>query len=219
MTGNDLRRYRRAVGLNQDSFARELGLSQSALSLLERGKVALSADHLAKLAAAFDQPRFEPQFSKFVKDLERSRAEGQAALSAPMVRHITLTVWAWSEEFDLSQAPAGDQAVGLVTVRSTQNDMIAFQMGKATEAWGAGEILVFEACERSQIRDGDVCLVQVKTTRGRGTQTMLAIAHLAPAVRGNTLQLEPLSPPGAIFATGEDLIACMRATFRARYCV
>jgi len=211
MTGNDLRRYRRAVGLNQDSFARELGLSQSALSLLEGGKVAISAHHLAKLTAACDQPRFEPRFSRFVEDLERSRAEGQAALSAPMARHVTLTVWAWSEEFDLSRAPAGDQAVGLVTVRSTPNDVIAFQMGEATEAWAAGEILVFEA-------DGDVCLAQVKTSRGRGTQTMLTIAHLAPAVRGNTLQLEPLSPAGAIFAAGEDLIACMRATFRARYC-
>jgi len=46
---------------------------------------------------------------------------------------------------------------------------------------------------------------------------MLTIAHLAPAVRGNTLQLEPLSPPGAIFAAGESLVACMKAVFRGRY--
>lgn len=169
------------------------------------------------LTRARRQPRCEPRFSKFVEDLERSRAEGQAALSAPMARHVTLTVWAWLEGFDLSRAPGGDQAVGLVTVRSTPNDMIAFQMGEATEAWCAGEILVFETCERSQIRDGDVCLSQVKTSRGRGTQTMVTIAHLAPAVRGNTLQLEPVTPPGPIFSAGEDLIACLRAVFCGRY--
>jgi len=33
------------------------------------------------------------------------------------------------------------------------------------------------------------------------------------------LQLEPLSPAGAIFATGEELVACMRAAFRGRYAV
>lgn len=40
---------------------------------------------------------------------------------------------------------------------------------------------------------------------------------MAPAVRGNTLQLEPLSPAGAIFLAGEDLVALLRAVFRGRY--
>lgn len=217
MTGADLRRFRRAIHLNQESFAQQLGLSQSALSLLEGGKVAISADHLARLSRAFDDSRFDPQFSKFLDDLERDRAEGQAALSIPMARHITLTVWNWSEQFDLSRAPAADQAVGLVTVRATPNDLIAFQMGRATEAWSDGEILVFQACERTQIRDGDICLAQVKTGHGHETATLITMAHLAPAVRGFTLQLEPLSPIGAIFAAGENLAACLRVVYRARY--
>ena len=45
--------------------------------------------------------------------------------------------------------------------------MIAFQIGRAAEAWSEGEILVFEACERVQIRDGDDRLAQVKISGPR----------------------------------------------------
>ena len=218
MQGRDIRRYRREIGWNQGAFARELGLSQSALSLLESGKIAVSDEHNGRLTKAFETGKVKPRISEFLQDLERHRAEGQAALTAPPGRHLVLTVWRWGPDFDLSRPPEPEDAVGVVAVRATNHDAIAVQMGKGSEAWSENEILVFERCEPEKVRDNDLCLVQVKAPRGKGTKTLIAVAHLAPVARGQTLQLEPVSPPGPIFSASDELIACLRAVYRARYC-
>ena len=59
MQGRDIRRYRREIGWNQGAFAKELGLSQSALSLLESGKIAVSDEHMGRLTKAFDTAKIE----------------------------------------------------------------------------------------------------------------------------------------------------------------
>lgn len=216
MTGADIRRYRRAIGWNQQAFAQELGLSQSALSLIEGGKVAVSEEHLTRLSKVFDAAKFKPRLGEFLKELEHVRSEGQAALDAPLGGHVVLPVWAWQDDFELNRPPKPEQAMGLITIRATAGAVIAFQMDKATEAWEKGEILAFERCDRQDVRDGDLCLLQVKPPRARGSKTIVARAHLAPIARGRALQLEPVSPKGPIFTPEED-VAWLRVVFRGRY--
>ena len=217
MTGQDIRRYRRQLGWDQDYFAKEIGLSQSGLSLLETGKTSISAEHIDRLMKAFDKPKHNPRFSEFLAGPEQERAEGQPALAAPVGRHLTLTVWAWYEGFDLSRTPSPERAVGLVTIRTTEQRAIALEMDKATEAWLKGEILVFEECSRDAVRDNDICLVQANSDDTGTKATIIAMAHVSKTARGQAFQLEPLSPPGPIFSVDEQLMVCLRAIFRGRY--
>lgn len=217
MTGQDIRRYRRQIGLDQISFAEKIGLSQSGLSLLETGKTSVSAEHLDRLRKAFDKARYKPRFGEFLGELENERAEGQAALAAPRGRHLTLTVWSWHEGFDLSRPPSPDQAAGLVTMTTREPRVIALEMPRSTEAWSRGEILVFEECSSDAIRDNDICLVQVRSGDRKPHATLIAMAHVSRSTRSQTLQLEPLSPPRPIFEATERIVAILRVVYRARY--
>lgn len=216
MNGSDIRRYRKALKLDQSKFARMLGISQSALSLIETGRMAIPKDLLDRLSAAFDKPQFSPRFSEFWKTTEREQAQGEAALAVPHARQLTLLVWQWTSEFDLSRAPGGDQVVGAITVPFTEQRVIALRMPKASQAWMAGEILVFEKCIRDDLKDDDVVLVQAAVAPARAPRTVLGIAHVGRAAR-RIAHIEPLSPAGAMFQAEDASVAtCMRATFRAR---
>lgn len=95
-------------GLNQIDFAEQLGLSQSALSQLEGGRTGVSEEHIALLRERFGEAHLPQTFSHFLRDIERSRSQGQAAVTAPDSRWLALTVWAWQEGFDLGQTPSPD---------------------------------------------------------------------------------------------------------------
>lgn len=92
---------------------------------------------------------------------------------------------------------------GLVTVPPPGAPTIALRMQKATSLWFKGEILVFEQCERDDVRDGELCLIQEKLPRGQGSRYILAFVHVSAAAQGSLLQMEPISPPGPIY-TPED---------------
>ena len=52
MIGRNIRRFRREFGLTQAHLARQAGLSQQYLSLVERGLSPSSAEHISCLARA-----------------------------------------------------------------------------------------------------------------------------------------------------------------------
>ncbi len=216
--GADIRRYRKKIGMNQVAFAERLGVSQSTLSVMEGGRIAVSEEHLARLKQQFDEPRYKPRFSDFIRALETEQAGGQAALTAPEGRFLTLTVWGWEEGFDLSQRPALDRARGLVTVRASDNPALAFEMNRPTERWEKGEILVFERCDPDQVEDGDLCLIQIRRLRARGTQTMIAMVRVSRTTHLRMLKFEPTSPSLPPFAAAEVTVtAILRLSYRAKY--
>jgi transcriptional regulator with XRE-family HTH domain len=217
MTGQDIRRYRRQLGMDQDAFSKRIGLTQSGLSLLETGKTSVSEDHIGRLVAAFDDEDSQPRISQFMQVLEKERAEEQAALEAPGGQHLTLTVWDWEGGLDLSRAPTPDRAVGLVTIAGRPGRMIALRMDKNTNAWQKGEILVFEECGLDAVRDDDICLVQRVSRVNKPKPTAIAVAHVFRATHGQRLQIEPLSPTGPIFDGDESVLAVLRVVYRAQY--
>ena len=135
LNGADIRRYRKTIRLTQVEFAERMGVSQSALSLLEGGRIAVSEDHAAQLRQRFGGHDFEPQFATFLRDLEARQKGTHAALTRATGRYLTLTVWRWEDGFDLSHAPGPECAVNVVTVRATDRPTIAFQMPRASTHW------------------------------------------------------------------------------------
>lgn len=217
ISGADVRKYRKTIGMGQVAFAQRLGMSQSTLSVLEGGRIAVSEDHLARLRESFDEPGFKPRFSDFVRELESQAALGQAALAGSEGRFLTLAVYAWEEGFDLSRPPSRAAAAGLVTIRATEQSAIAFEMSRRTEAWEKGEILVFERCEPNDVADGDLVLVQIRKPRARGPQTMIATVRVGRTTHGRTYGFEPVSPASSPFAEGDVTIAALlQLIFRAR---
>ncbi len=218
VTGSDVRRFRRQIGWNQKRFAERMSLSQSALSLLESGKIGVSDEHLARLRAKFSGDEVSTTFEQFLAEVNASAAAQRAALHSPGARHVLLTVWGCEGGLDLARPLPPSQAVGLVAVRDSARPAIALSMPRASAHWAAGEILVFEECSTDHVRNGAVCLVQVAQPRGRGTRTVIAVAHVGPTKREQSLHFEPISPAGPVFAVEPAaIIALLRVTFRARY--
>lgn len=218
ISGSDIRRYRKAINLSQVDFAEQLGLSQSALSQLEGGRTGVSDEHITLLRGRFGEAHLPQIFSDFLREIERSRSQGQAAATAPDSRWLALTVWAWQEGFDLGQTPSPDQAVDMVLVRPGDASVIAFRIEKRSQYWAAGEILVFEQTSAQEVNDGELCLVRVQHPRARGMRTLIAVAHFTHPKRGRTLRFEPISPAGAALPADDGrVIAVFRAIYRGRH--
>jgi len=177
LKGNDVRQYRRLVGLNQIQFARRLGVTQSSLSRIEAGRIAVADEHVERLIRNFTGQEFKPSFADFQRQLEKEAERQQPALTIEAGRQFLLTVWRWEEGFDLSRIPNADLAVGTVAIPYTKNATIAFEMSRASEKWSKGEIIVFEECPFEDIRPDDPCLVQY--VKKRLPITTIAIAELA----------------------------------------
>lgn len=218
ISGAGIRRYRKAIRMGQIAFAETMGVSQSTLSALETGRIAISADHIESLKQHFDAPGFAPTFTEFLGLIQREQAGSQAALSAPENRFLTLTLWRWEDGLDLSQRPAPDRARGLVTVRAIDNPAIAFEMNRRTERWEKGEILVFEGCEPQELEDGELCLVQVKRPRAKGSQTMIASVLVSRPSQQRRCRFEPISPSSQPFSDDEvTIVAVLHLLFRGMY--
>jgi transcriptional regulator with XRE-family HTH domain len=216
LNGADIRRYRKTIRLTQVEFAERMGVSQSALSLLESGRIAVSEDHVGQLRQQFGGREFKPSFPKFLEDLEVSRKAAQAALTTATGRYLTLTVWRWEDGFDLSHPPGPECAVNVVTVRATDLPTIAFQMPRASTHWAKNEILVFEECQPDELADGDICLLQVATSRSRVPRTTIGLAQLG-ATSNSPSTITPLKGRGSVMrADSESVRALLRVSFRAR---
>jgi len=218
LTGADIRRFRKLLRLSQLEFAGQIELSQPTLSLLEAGRIALTEQHLRVLNENFAKQANGPTFAEFVATIEHERGGQQSALVAPIGRHLTLSVWRWREGWDLSVLPPQTDVVDLVTVPFMTNPAIAFAMPRANEHWAVGEILVFSRCERKEVQNEDVCLIQCTRRRSRSPYTAVALARHVNSGNGRVLQLEMISPAGsALIAEQEQIQVLLRVVYRARH--
>jgi transcriptional regulator with XRE-family HTH domain len=212
ITGADIRRYRKSIGLSQVEFAEQLGLSQSGLSQLESGRIAVSDEHLVQLKDRFSDQDFEAYLSARATTRDASRQ----ALTATTGKYLSLAVYLWEEGYDLGQVPSPEQVVDMVTIRATSNATIAFQMPRESVHWVRGEILVFEECRPADVIDEDICLIQIKPPRARTPKTVLAAARLT-SKRGSLLQLTLIAPRSpTLSARDETIRTLMRTVFRGR---
>ncbi len=218
INGGEIRRYRKLIGWTQAAFAERFGISQAALSLIERGRIPVSEEHIARLTEGFDRPEVEVSFHAFMKDMGTEKASAQAALVSQPGRYLTLAVWKWEDGYDLSQKLTPDRSVGVITVRTSDNQAIAFEMGKDTSAWRKGEILVFEVCRPEEIVGGELCLVQTRRQRSGATQTLIAVTRVTRPAQGRTLEFQPVTPPAPAIASDKvALLAILRLVFRGVY--
>src|SRR5205085_2622729 len=102
------------IGLNQVDFARRLGVKQSALSMMESGRMAVSADRMVVLRREFAGSAISLSFQQFEKELKLRQGIAHPALTSPMAGYLTLPIWRWVTGFDLGRMPSEGQTVGLV---------------------------------------------------------------------------------------------------------
>lgn len=165
ITGDDLRQYRRRLGLTQTEFAKRAGIPQQTFSNLETGRIPITADRIAQFRDAFDDA--EPSFAEFLKEVAATAQHRSPALESPLARQLVVTVWRFSE-FRFDRALPAGAAVGFVMVPFTDRPVVAVQMESATELWADGEILVFEQCRAEEIGEGQLCLAGVEQGSQRG---------------------------------------------------
>lgn len=210
LTGNDLRRFRLLVGLTQSEFATKLSLSQSVISSLESGQAAISERLFTRLLELFET------FRDFAKNVQIQQAREQAAISSDS-QFLTLKVWRWTKEFDLSRSPLPESFADLVMIRGTDRRAIALQMQESTDHYEMGETLVFQRTPRDDIKNGDLCLIQVTPPKTRTPKTMIAVAHTSKG-RERSIQFQPVEPAGPILEADDDrLHAVLRLHYRGRY--
>lgn len=216
MIGSDLRVYRTKLGLRQADFASALDIAQPSYSYIESGRIALSQDHIARLREAFDKPPYEPRFSDFLRELDQAKRAKRGALTGPLARHQTLCVWRF-DAFDLSRPPEIDQAVGLVTVHSDRAELVALQMSRKTKHWMKDEIVVFAECDPSEVKESDLCLIQLQPSKGEPQTLVATVTHTSTA-KGKLAEFKPVAASGGPVLVGaESVLACFRSIYRARY--
>jgi len=217
-TGSDLRRYRKALDLGQREFASRLGIAQATLSLIETGKVGLSEALQQKLGKEFKKRRYSLKYDEFCRATDAERRSGQTMVGHPDVTYATLPVWLWEDGFDLGAPPNTAERRGIVTVRTSSSDAIAFEMPKGSSHWIAGEILVFIRSSMDECRAGSLCLVQMRSPRAKHPRTIIAIARYDESGRHRILQFEPADPSEPVFTPNPDHIeGLLRCVYRARY--
>ena len=211
VTGPQIRRYRKVLGMNQVQFARRIGVSQSALSQLESGRIALSDQQLKLMQKEFVAPTFQPSFGEFLLQIEGDHEPDnrQTSIIGTSGRYETLTVWKWEDGFDLDHVPPAELAVGLVTIPMTDKASIAFEMTRDTGHWVKEEVLVFLECQEKDLLESDVCLVQYR--RGRHARTSLALVE-RPHGR-SSLNIRPLSSRTDSIPE-ESILILLRASIR-----
>jgi len=211
ITGADIRRYRKILGLGQVDFAKRLAISQPALSGLEGGRVSVSESYLDLLKDRFSSPSFHPSFADFLRTLQRDNQAPDPLALAVASRHVTLIVWRWHKAIDLGVVPGNDQMSGLVTVPASDRATLAFEMTDSTSEWTKGDVLIFSECKPFELRAGKPCIIQ--TRRGKRSRTFLGLAKPNGSAikfqdaRGGTQTI----PSEAILASFREELRVMRA--------
>jgi transcriptional regulator with XRE-family HTH domain len=217
-SGADIRKYRKALRLSQRVFAARLALSQATLSLTETGKIGVSNTVEEGIRKEFNKARYKPTFDEFCRRVDSERKGAQTLVGNPQVNHSTLAVWLWEDGFDLGSAPSTLEWRGVVTARVPSDDAIAFEMPKGSNAWAAGEILVFRRSSLEECRGGELCMVQVQPVRRRAPRTLIAVIRRDSGTRRRSFSLEPCDPDEATFtADPESIEALLVCAYRARY--
>lgn len=169
VTGDDLKEYRKRIGLTQIEIAQRLGIPQQTYSNLETGRINIGPDRIDQFKAAFDHSDVDPSFSRFLEEIEAAARQRTPALESPLARQVAVTVWRWAE-FRLDRLMPAEAAVGIVMIPFTDRRVIAVQMDARTELWKRGEILVFEECQVGELDDRDIALASVPDAAGTGSK-------------------------------------------------
>jgi transcriptional regulator with XRE-family HTH domain len=197
ITGDEIQRFRKRLGLTQTDVAKRLQVSQQTMSDLEAGRLPVSDERLRQLTDLFKSDDATKDFARYHAECERARAVDLPTLWSPMNRSAAVTVWRW-ENFDLGRMPSADTAAGVILVPETERQLAAIQMPRRGARWAAGEILVFERCRPDELRDDDLCLVHTLAPRANTKHTCLAVVHRVPAKRAPRIQIKPIDPDGAV---------------------
>jgi len=210
-----LRRYRRALGLRQADFAKRVGVTQAAVSLLEAGRMPLSEALAQTIWNEFDRPGVRPRLGRF---LEQQASEQRQ--SAPMASRsfTTLPVFTWTPRLDLEDDPGTMPTRGLVTVLLAPGSRaLVLEMPEKTDAWVSGEILVFAVCGVEHCRADDLCLLRPARSRRRNATVVARVVR----PRGKSMaarHFEPLLPKGPRVPARADAVKdVLRCVYRARY--
>lgn len=216
LSGADLRKYRKKLGLSQHDMAKALGVSQASLSQVESGKLAISSKLQAKMEKEFGKAKYPVRYPDFARTVEKERQSQQTLVGNPDVTFQLLPVWEWEDNFDLSAAPSSLERRGVAAVRTIPDGAIAFAMPKGSALWAEGEILVFTRASLKECRTGDLCLVQVRPARSSSVRSMIVSVrqeesgpHFEPANR-----TEP-----TIAADPRRIEGLLKCVYRARYLV
>jgi transcriptional regulator with XRE-family HTH domain len=218
LTGTDLRRYRRAIGLNQEQLAERLGVSQSTLSLLEGGRIPLADSYLDKLNEQFNRASVKVKFADYVRRVEEERREGLALVGNAAVSYATIPVWRWEPNFDLGSPASALTPQAWITVRAPSDEVIAFRMPKGSAWWADGEILAFLRTEPARAPTGALALVQLAIPKVRVPHTTLVLVRWVGPTSQRVLQFEPAEKPEGLFTPAIDQVeGFLKCFFRARY--
>lgn len=218
ITGADIRKFRRQLGWTQGQVAKKIGMSQAALSLIEKGRTAVSDDHVTRLRSAFAGSDVRPSFDEFVQELNASRSSVADAGRISQKHYLTLPVWRWEEGLDLNRPFAPDQAVDMITVRPGKGAILAFEMPMSGDQWAKDEIIAFEQCDQADLHHRDLCLIHYQPPRSSTPRTAIAMAHVLTVNRGKSFQLQPVSPGGPVYAVADLTLRAVHHEFcRIRY--
>jgi transcriptional regulator with XRE-family HTH domain len=143
---------------------------------------------------------------------------GKVGVSDTVVERINQEFNKPAYKFDLGSAPSTLEWRGVVTVRVSSDEAIAFEMPKGSGAWVAGEILVFRTTTLDECSGGELCLIQHRRPRARAATTMIATLRRDSSARRRSFSYDPGNPEDESFAADPDRIeAVLRCVFRARY--
>ncbi len=169
ISGEDLKDYRRRLGLTQTEIAERVRIPQQTYSNLETGKIQVNAERIAQFKAAFDHTDADPSFSRFLEEIEAAARQRTPALESPLARQVAVTVWRWAD-LRLDRIMPAEAAVGIVMIPFTDRRVIAVQMDADTELWKKGEILVFAEGPVGELDDRDIALASVPDAAGAGSK-------------------------------------------------
>lgn len=216
ISGFELRKFREQIGWNQSQLADALGVTQSALSMIERGRILVSQAHIDRLEAGTKDAK--PTFKEYLAALKTEHAHTNASLFTASARHSTLPVYRWEEGLDLSRKLFPSESIDLVTVRTTERACIAFMMARKTDYWQADEIIVLEECGPESLQPGDLCLIQIRQPRAKFLRNLLATVKVSRAAKTKQIEFLPISPAGpALPLDNSTMTLIMRCIYRATY--
>jgi transcriptional regulator with XRE-family HTH domain len=216
ITGEVVRRYRRLLGLQQTEFAARWGLTQSALSQIEGGRLGISDERAELLAKAFAGIGDEMPFSRFAQQFTRERKASLPLVGHPAASYTTLVVWRWTDGIDLAAEPVGLQPAGLVTLRIDAGAR-AFAVEAPVAAEERHETLVFVPVPFSEIESDDLILYQ-RSSHGPATAAIASVEHIGQTSSRRT-RFQPILPleKKAREVRPQELTALLRCVYRAQY--
>ena len=212
INGAAVKGFRQQLGLNQNAFAKRLGVSQGLVSQWEGGTTAVGPDSQRRLLEAFDGRGGEPSFETFLNEHKAARRGSAPLASHAASRAVTLAVYRWRDDFSLDAAPSQLEPAGFVTVSLDDiAESIAVEL-PASSRHARGDVMVFRRSEAAAPDATGHWLIQQRRGSGAGQVLVLEVK------RGGSSppRTKVLLPKGATYAP-TSVEAAFRAVFEGRY--